>query len=161
MIITQAPVRVSFLGGGSDFPQHFERHGGAVLTTAVDRFAYVTVQRFHYQFFDHRLRIAYRKTENPRNASEVNHPAIRACFQKVGIDEGAELHHMADLPARTGLGSSSTFVVAMLQALYSHTRAGFAQHETLALKPSIWSATFSRKLAAIRTKSSPHMAALA
>jgi len=120
MIITQAPVRISFLGGGSDFPQHFENHGGAVLATAIDRFAYVTVQRFHYQFFNHRLRIAYRKTENPLNASEVSHPAIRACFQKVGIDEGAELHHMADLPARTGLGSSSSFVVAMLQALYAY-----------------------------------------
>src|SRR5215831_15849211 len=131
MIITQAPVRISFLGGGSDFLQHFERYGGAVLATAIDRFAYVTVQRFHYQFFDHRLRIAYRKTENPRNASEVDHPAIRACFQKVGIDEGAELHHMADLPARTGLGSSSSFVVDMLQALYSY-RGRFCGTEMLA-----------------------------
>jgi D-glycero-alpha-D-manno-heptose-7-phosphate kinase len=131
MIITQAPVRISFLGGGSDFPQHFEQHGGAVLTTAIDRFAYVTVQRFHYQFFDHRLRIAYRKTENPRNASEVSHPAIRACFEMVGIDEGAELHHMADLPARTGLGSSSTFVVAMLQALHAY-QGRFCTSETLA-----------------------------
>jgi D-glycero-alpha-D-manno-heptose-7-phosphate kinase len=131
MIITQAPVRISFLGGGSDFPQHFERHGGAVLTTAIDRFAYVTVQRFQYQFFDHRLRIAYRKTENPRSASEVSHPAIRACFLKAGIDEGAELHHMADLPARTGLGSSSSFVVAMLQALYAY-QGRFCPPETLA-----------------------------
>jgi D-glycero-alpha-D-manno-heptose-7-phosphate kinase len=131
MIITQAPVRVSFLGGGSDFPQHFRHHAGAVLTTAIDRFAYVTVQRFHYQFFDHRLRIAYRKTENPINASEVRHPAIRACFQKLGIDEGAELHHMADLPARTGLGSSSSFVVAMLQALHAY-QGRFCPVETLA-----------------------------
>jgi D-glycero-alpha-D-manno-heptose-7-phosphate kinase len=131
VIITQAPVRISFLGGGSDFPQHFEHHGGAVLATAIDRFAYVTVQRFHYQFFDHRLRIAYRKTENPLNASEVSHPAIRACFQKVGINEGAELHHMADLPARTGLGSSSSFVVAMLQALYAY-QGRFCTAETLA-----------------------------
>jgi D-glycero-alpha-D-manno-heptose-7-phosphate kinase len=120
MIITQAPVRISFLGGGTDFPQHFEKSGGAVLTTAIDRFAYVTMQRFYHQFFDHGLRIAYRKTENPRSAAEVDHPAIRACLQKVGIDEGAELHHMADLPARTGLGSSSSFVVAMLQALYAY-----------------------------------------
>ncbi len=131
MIITQAPVRISFLGGGTDFPQHFEHHGGAVLATAIDRFAYVTIQRFHYQFFDHRLRIAYRKTETPRGASEVNHPAIRACFQKVGIDEGAELHHMADLPARTGLGSSSTFVVSMLQALYAY-QGRFCPTELLA-----------------------------
>jgi D-glycero-alpha-D-manno-heptose-7-phosphate kinase len=131
MVITQAPVRISFLGGGSDFPQHFELHGGAVLATAIDRFAYVTVQRFHHQFFDHSLRIAYRKTETPRNAAEVDHPAIRACFQKVGIDEGAELHHMADLPARTGLGSSSTFVVSMLQALYAY-QGRFCSTETLA-----------------------------
>jgi len=120
MIITQAPVRISFLGGGSDFPQHFEQYGGAVLATAIDRFAYVTMQRFHNQFFDHNLRIAYRKTETPRSAAEVEHPAIRACFEKAGIDQGAELHHMADLPARTGLGSSSTFVVAMLQAMYAY-----------------------------------------
>ena len=131
MVITQAPVRISFLGGGSDFPQQFELHGGAVLAPAIDRFAYVTVQRFHHQFFDHRLRIAYRKTETPRTAAEVDHPAIRACFQKVGIDEGAELHHMADLPARTGLGSSSTFVVSMLQALYAY-QGRFCSTETLA-----------------------------
>src|SRR5262245_57158713 len=131
MIITQAPVRVSFLGGGSDFPQHFLHHGGAVLATAIDRFAYVTVQRFHHQFFNHRLRIAYRKTENPNNAAEVGHPAIRACFERLGIDEGAEMHHMADLPARTGLGSSSTFVVAMLQALHAH-QGRFCPPELLA-----------------------------
>src|SRR5439155_21871922 len=78
-----------------------------------------------------RLPIAYRKTEPPRTASEVDHPAIRACFQKVGINEGAELHHMADLPARTGLGSSSTFVVAMLQALYAF-QGRFCPTEALA-----------------------------
>ncbi len=123
MIITQAPVRISFLGGGSDYPGHFEQYGGAVLATAVDRFAYVTVQPFNYQFFDHGLRVAYRKTEEAKVAEEIQHPAIRACFEKLGIDEGVELHHMADLPARTGLGSSSSFVVAMLQALHAHRGA--------------------------------------
>lgn len=120
MIITQAPVRISFLGGGSDFLEHFERHGGAVLATAVDAFAYVTVQDFNHTFFDHSLRVACRQTEMVRSAAEIEHPAIRACLQKLGIDEGIELHHMADLPARTGLGSSSSFVVAMLQALHAH-----------------------------------------
>ncbi len=119
MIITQAPVRVSFLGGGSDFPEHYERHGGAVLATAIDRFAYVTVQRFNQQFFDHGLRVAYRRTEAPRTAADIEHPAIRACLERLGIAEGVELHHMADLPSRTGLGSSSSFVVAMLQALHA------------------------------------------
>jgi D-glycero-alpha-D-manno-heptose-7-phosphate kinase len=119
MIIAQAPVRVSFLGGGSDYPGHFERHGGAVLATAIDRFAYVTVQTFHHQFYEHGIRVAYRRTEDVQRAGDIEHPAIRACFEKLGIDEGVELHHMADLPARTGLGSSSSFVVAMLQALHA------------------------------------------
>lgn len=131
MIITQAPVRISFLGGGSDFPGHFSKYGGAVLASAIDRFAYVTVQRFHNEFFDHRLHISYRKTETPYNAAEIEHPAIRACFQKLGIDEGTELHHMADLPARTGLGSSSTFVVSMLQALHAY-QGRFRTPEALA-----------------------------
>jgi D-glycero-alpha-D-manno-heptose-7-phosphate kinase len=119
MIITQAPLRVSFLGGGTDFPDHFREHGGAVLATAIDRCAYVTVQPFYDRFFDHRLRISYRKTEAVQNAADIEHPAIRACLQKLRVNEGIELHHMADLPARTGLGSSSTFVVAMLQALHA------------------------------------------
>jgi D-glycero-alpha-D-manno-heptose-7-phosphate kinase len=120
MIITQAPVRISFLGGGSDYPEHFEQFGGAVLATAVDRFAYVTVQPFNHQFYDHGLRVAYRRTEDAQRPADIQHPAIRACFEKLGIAEGVELHHMADLPARTGLGSSSSFVVAMLQALHAH-----------------------------------------
>lgn len=131
MIITQAPIRISFLGGGSDFPEHFVNYGGAVLATAIDRFAYVTVQKFHHQFFDHRLRIAYRKTEAARSSAEIEHPAIRACMQKLGIDFGVELHHMADLPARTGLGSSSSFVVAMLQALHAY-QGSFCSAEALA-----------------------------
>lgn len=120
MIITQAPLRVSFFGGGTDFPGHFLEHGGAVLATAINRCAYVTVQPFNHGFFDHRLRIAYRRVEAVSDAAAIEHPAIRACLQKLGIDEGVELHHMADLPARTGLGSSSTFVVAMLQALHAY-----------------------------------------
>jgi D-glycero-alpha-D-manno-heptose-7-phosphate kinase len=120
MIITQAPLRVSFFGGGTDFPEHFREHGGAVLATAIDRSAFVTVQPFNHRFFDHGLRIAYRRTEAPRSAAEVQQPAIRACLQKLGINEGIELHHMADLPARTGLGSSSSFIVAMLQALHAY-----------------------------------------
>lgn len=120
MVISRAPVRVSFLGGGTDFPEHFEKHGGMVLATAVDRYALVTVQPFLSAYFDHRIRLAYRKTEAVNHPSEIQHPAIRAALEKVGIGEGIEMHVMADLPARTGLGSSSTFVVAMLQSLHAH-----------------------------------------
>ena len=119
MIIARAPVRVSFLGGGSDFPDHFRQHGGAVLATAINRFAYVTVQPFLQEYFDHKIRLAYRRNESVNDVSEIQHPAIRAALQKLGITAGIEMHVMADMPARTGLGSSSSFVVAMLQALHA------------------------------------------
>jgi D-glycero-alpha-D-manno-heptose-7-phosphate kinase len=131
MIITQAPLRVSFFGGGSDFPEHYSRYGGAVLNTAIDQFSYVAVQPFNHQFFDHPLRISYRKAEAPKSTSEIENPAIRACLEKLGINCGIELHHMSDLPARTGLGSSSSFVVAMLQALHAHC-GRFRSPESLA-----------------------------
>jgi D-glycero-alpha-D-manno-heptose-7-phosphate kinase len=120
MVISRAPVRVSFLGGGSDFPEHFHKHGGAVLSTAINRYAYVTAQPFLQEYFDHRIRLAYRRSEAVNDVSEIQHPAIRATLRKLGLEAGLEMHVMADLPARTGLGSSSSFVVAMLQALHSH-----------------------------------------
>lgn len=119
MIIARAPVRVSFLGGGTDFPDHFRQHGGAVLATAVNRFAYVTVQPFLQEYFDHSIRLSYRRSESVNSCEEIQHPAIRAALQKLGISSGVEMHVMADMPARTGLGSSSSFVVAMLQALHA------------------------------------------
>lgn len=120
MVIARAPVRVSFLGGGSDFPDHFKQHGGAVLCTAVNRFANVTVQPFFAEYFDHRIRLAYRRNEEVNGTSEIKHPAIRTALEKLGILQDIEMHVMADLPARTGLGSSSSFVVAMLHALHAH-----------------------------------------
>jgi D-glycero-alpha-D-manno-heptose-7-phosphate kinase len=119
MIIARAPVRVSFLGGGSDFPDHFRQHGGAVLATAINRYAYVTVQPFLQEYFDHKIRLAYRRNESVNTPDEIEHPAIRAAYKKLGIESGVEMHIMADMPARTGLGSSSSFVVAMLQALHA------------------------------------------
>jgi D-glycero-alpha-D-manno-heptose-7-phosphate kinase len=120
MVISRAPVRVSFVGGGTDFPDHFRQHGGAVLATAINRYAYVTAQPFLQEYFDHRIRLAYRRSEAVNDVSEIQHPAIRATLKKLGFEAGLEMHVMADLPARTGLGSSSSFVVAMLQALHSH-----------------------------------------
>ena len=120
MVISRAPIRVSFLGGGSDFPDHFQQHGGAVLCTAINRYAYVTVQPFLEEYFDHKIRLAYRRSEAVNTTAEIQHPAIRAALEKLGLNSGLEMHVMADMPARTGLGSSSSFVVAMLQALHAH-----------------------------------------
>lgn len=120
MVISRAPIRVSFLGGGTDFPDHFRQHGGAVLCTAINRYAYVTVQPFLAEYFDHKIRLSYRRSESVNTTAEIQHPAIRAALEKLGLTSGLEMHVMADMPARTGLGSSSSFVVAMLQALHAH-----------------------------------------
>lgn len=118
--MSRAPIRVSFLGGGTDFPGHFRQHGGAVLVTAINRYAYVTVQPFLQEYFDHKIRLSYRRSEAVNTTAEIQHPAIRATLEKLGLSSGLEMHVMADMPARTGLGSSSSFVVAMLQALHAH-----------------------------------------
>ena len=120
MIISRAPFRVTFLGGGSDIPDHFRKHGGWCLNTAINYHGYVTVQHFHSQLFDHSMRITYRKAERPKQIADIENPLMRACLESVGLHRDVELHHMADLPARTGLGSSSTLAVALLQALYAY-----------------------------------------
>ena len=119
MVIARAPIRVSFLGGGTDLPAHFLDHNGACLSTAIDRYAHVTVQPFLQEYFDHKIRLSYRRTESVSSTEEIQHPAIRAALEKLALVEGVEMHVMADMPARTGLGSSSSFVVAMLQALHA------------------------------------------
>lgn len=119
MIIVQTPLRVSFLGGGTDYPEHFEKHGGAVLGTAIDKYCYITIAPLT-RFADYRMRIAYSKLELPDSVDKIQHPVIRACLEHVGIDGGIEINVISDLPARTGLGSSSTFTVCLLHALYAY-----------------------------------------
>ncbi|HUI07378.1 MAG TPA: GHMP kinase [Verrucomicrobiae bacterium] len=118
MIITRSPLRVSFLGGGSDFPSHFRVHGGAVLATAIDRYAYVTVAPLSGKFHGCRYKLSYSKVEVASSLDEIRHPAIREGIRLACPDAELEMHYVADLPAGTGLGSSSSFVVALLQALY-------------------------------------------
>jgi D-glycero-alpha-D-manno-heptose-7-phosphate kinase len=118
MIITQTPVRISFLGGGTDYPEYFSRFGGATLGTTIDRYTYVTVSPLT-RFFDHRIRISYSKTELCKSVDEIQHPAVRECLRFMNIEEGVEIAVVSDLPARTGLGSSSCFTVGLLHALYA------------------------------------------
>ncbi len=119
MIISQTPVRISFLGGGTDFPEHFSRHGGAVLSTTVDKYCYLTVS-YLSDFFDYRIKVSYSKTELVHRVSEIEHPAVRACLEFMGISSHVEINYFSDLPARTGLGTSSSFVVGLLNALYAY-----------------------------------------
>ena len=116
MIITRTPFRISFFGGGTDYPDWYREHGGAVLSSTFDKYSYISCRELP-PFFDHKHRIAYSKLEYVNNASEIEHPAIRGIFNELNISKGMEIHCDADLPARSGLGSSSSFVVGMLQAL--------------------------------------------
>ncbi len=118
MIISRTPFRVSFFGGGTDYPAHFVDHGGAVLATTIDKHCYITC-RYLPPFFRHKSRIAYSKIELVGDLEQIEHPAVREVLRFMRITEGVEIHHDADLPARTGLGSSSSFTVGLLHALYA------------------------------------------
>lgn len=118
MIISRTPTRVSFLGGGTDYPEYFAKEGGCTLSATIDKFCYITVQELR-DFFDHRIRISYSKLELTRQVDEIVHPSVRECLRHLGISQGVEIHCMTDLPARTGLGSSSAFTVGLLNALYA------------------------------------------
>ncbi len=119
MIITQTPLRISFLGGGTDYPEHFLRHGGAVLGTAVDKSAYFAMSRFYSRLFDYSIRIAYRQVECVRSIDELQHAPFRECLRWTGMAQDIEINHSAEMPAFTGLGSSSSFVVGLLNTIYT------------------------------------------
>ena len=116
MIISRTPFRISFFGGGTDYPAWFRQHGGSVIGTAVNKYCYISVRRLP-PFFTHRSRIVYSQVELVRDVSEIQHPAVRGILTDKALTEGLEIHHDADLPARSGLGSSSSFVVGLLNAL--------------------------------------------
>ncbi|MFC1929135.1 kinase, partial [Chloroflexota bacterium] len=118
MIISRTPFRISFFGGGTDYPVWYQENGGAVLGTTIDKYCYITC-RCLPPFFEHKHRIAYSQTELVRDTDEIRHPAVRETLRFMEITEGMEIHHDGDLPARTGLGSSSSFTVGLLHALYA------------------------------------------
>lgn len=117
MIISRTPFRVSFVGGGTDFPEFYQEHGGAVLLTTIDKFCYLSLHALS-PFFKHRFRASYATTESVLHPSEFQHPLIRETLLHLDVRQGLELSHVADLPGRTGLGSSSAFTVGLLHALH-------------------------------------------
>lgn len=118
MIISRTPFRVSFFGGGTDFPEFYGEHGGAVLLTTIDKYCYLSIHQLS-QFFKHRYRAMYSKTESVMDPKEFGHPLIRECLLHVRPRDGLEISHVSDLPGRTGLGTSSSFTVGLLNALHS------------------------------------------
>jgi D-glycero-alpha-D-manno-heptose-7-phosphate kinase len=118
MIMSRTPFRISFFGGGTDYPAWYRWHGGAVLAATIDKYCYLTC-RYLPPFFEHRIRLVYREIETCQEVSQIRHPAVREGLKYLKIDRGIELHHDGDLPARSGMGSSSAFTVGLLHALHA------------------------------------------
>ena len=116
MIITKTPFRISFFGGGTDFPKWYVNNGGAVLSTTINKYCYISCRRLP-NFFDYKHRIVYSKIENVNKFDQIIHPSVREVTKLSGIEEGLEIHHDGDLPARSGIGSSSSFTVGLINAL--------------------------------------------
>lgn len=129
MVITKTPFRMSFFGGGTDFPEFYREHGGAVLSTTFDKYCYVHVRRLP-RFFEYATELSYSVTERVNHVEEIRHPAIREAMKMLDVRE-IRLTYEADLPARSGLGTSSSFAVGMLSAFYA-LRGEYAGKQRLA-----------------------------
>ena len=118
MIITRTPFRISMFGGGTDYPGWYREHGGAVLSTTIDKYCYINA-RYLPPFFEHQFRVVYSQIESTNKIEEIEHPSVRATLNFLKLHRGIEIHHDGDLPARSGMGSSSSFTVGLLNALHA------------------------------------------
>lgn len=116
MIITKTPYRISFFGGGSDYPNWFNKFTGQVLSTTINKHIYITC-RFLPKFFKHNYRIVWSKIENVKNLNEIQHESVKGLLKFYKINQGVEIHYDGDLPARSGMGSSSCFSVGLIKAI--------------------------------------------
>jgi len=118
MIISRTPFRISFFGGGTDYPTWYRQHGGAVLAATINKYCYLTC-RYLPPFFEHRIRVVYSNIERRMQPEEIQHPSARETLRFLKFARGVEIHHDGDLPGRSGMGSSSAFTVGLLNALYA------------------------------------------
>ncbi len=118
MVITRTPFRISFFGGGTDYPAWYAKNRGVVLSASIDKYCYLNVRPLP-PFFDYNYRVRYARNENTKTHDEIEHPSVRECLKFLNVKEGLEIQHTADLPAMSGLGSSSAFTVGLLHALYT------------------------------------------
>ena len=132
MIITRTPLRISFFGGGTDYPAYYKEHGGKVLSTTISKYNYLTIRKLP-PFFDHKYRIRYYKSEYKNLLDEIEHPSVKACLKFLQIENGVELVHTGDVPAMSGVGSSSAFTVGLLHSLYA-LKGEFVTKRKLALE---------------------------
>lgn len=120
MIISKTPFRISFFGGGTDYPVWYEKNGGSVLSTTINKYSYIST-RYYPPFFDHKYALRYRLHEQVNDISEIQHPSVRECLKFLNIKNGIEMVYTSDLPAMSGIGSSSAFTVGFLNSLYALT----------------------------------------
>ncbi|MDO9530355.1 MAG: hypothetical protein Q7J27_14525 [Syntrophales bacterium] len=120
MIITRTPFRISFFGGGTDYPVYYKEKGGAVLNTTINKYCYISC-RYLPPYFDNKYLIRYALREEVNSLSEIKHPSVRECLRFLNIGDGIEMVHTGDIPARSGIASSSSFTVGFLNALYALT----------------------------------------
>ena len=118
MIISRTPHRISFFGGGTDYPDYYLKHGGKVLGTAIDKYCYISLRKLP-PYFEYKHRVVYSKMENVNTADEIIHPAVRETLKYLNVDFGVSVHHDGDIPARSGMGSSSAFTVGILNSLHA------------------------------------------
>lgn len=127
MIISKTPLRISFVGGGTDIDSYYKTGYGAVVSAAINKYMYITV----HKRFDNSLRVGYSKTEIVKHADELEHDIVKACLRMAGIDNGIEITTIGEVPAGTGMGSSSTLTVGLLNALYSYTGQRLSAYELM------------------------------
>lgn len=126
MIISKTPYRISLFGGGTDYPSWYQNYGGQVISTTIDKYIYISL-RILPSFFKHKYRIVYSKTENVKKISDIKHPAVREALKFFKIKDGLEIHYDGDLPARSGMGSSSAFVVGLFNVLNSFLKKNYTK----------------------------------
>jgi len=119
MIISKTPYRISFFGGGSDYPDWYKKYSGAVLSTTIDKYIYITLRDLP-NFFEHKYRIVWSKVETVKSINQIKHNAVRNLLKKFKVKSGLEIHYDGDLPARSGMGSSSCFVVGLAKILFKY-----------------------------------------
>lgn len=117
MLVTRTPFRISLFGGGTDYPTWTEKNEGAVLSFTIDKYCWLSVRHLPPFFPGHVHRIVWSRVEEVQQVDQIQHPVVRACLDYLGIDTGVEIHHQGDLPARSGMGSSSAFTVGLFHAL--------------------------------------------
>jgi D-glycero-alpha-D-manno-heptose-7-phosphate kinase len=118
MVITKTPFRISFFGGGSDYPNYYLKYGGKVLGTTIDKYCYLNIRKLP-PFFDYKYRVVYSKQESKKNINEIEHPSVKHTLKYLNIEYGISINYDGDIPARSGMGSSSAFTVGLLNGLYA------------------------------------------